>query len=159
MSIIILLASVIGGIFLSAQSSINGAFSKHAGTYESTFLTFITGALILAVVILFFGNGDLLAILEAPKWQLSAVWFGVGYLFLTIIAVPKIGIIATSISTVIGQLSMGMLIDHFGWFGGVQVSFDFNRFIAIILMLIALRLIYIANMKTRSQVENPSIES
>ncbi|MFP3490615.1 DMT family transporter, partial [Staphylococcus sp. SIMBA_130] len=81
----------------------------------STFITFITGAMILFIVILFFGNGDLLKILEAPKWQLSAVWFGVGYLFLTILAVPKIGVIAANISTVIGQLSMGMLIDHFGW--------------------------------------------
>jgi bacterial/archaeal transporter family-2 protein len=159
MTIIILLASIIGGVTLSAQSSINGAFSKHAGTYESTFLTFSTGALILSIVILFFGNGDLLAILEAPKWQLSAVWFGVGYLFLTILAVPKIGVIAANISTVIGQLSMGMLIDHFGWFGGLQVSFDFKRVAAIVLMLFALRFIYIGNKKNREELENQSAAS
>ncbi|QHA93980.1 DMT family transporter [Bacillus sp. N1-1] len=151
MSILILLASVIGGIFLSAQSSINGAFSKKAGTFESTFITFITGAMILFIVILFAGNGDLLKILEAPKWQLSAVWFGVGYLFLTILAVPQIGVIAANISTVIGQLSMGMLIDHFGWFGGLQVSFDLKRLIAILLMLVALRLIYVGNMKAERE--------
>ncbi|WP_226654668.1 DMT family transporter [Guptibacillus hwajinpoensis] len=151
MSILILLASVFGGIFLSAQSSINGAFSKKAGTFESTFITFITGAMILFIVILFVGNGDLLKILEAPKWQLSAVWFGVGYLFLTILAVPKIGVIAANISTVIGQLSMGMLIDHFGWFGGLQVSFDIKRLIAILLMVIALRLIYVGNMKAERE--------
>ncbi|MGQ7889292.1 DMT family transporter [Paenibacillus sp. WC2504] len=147
MAIMILLASIIGGVLLSAQSSINGAFSKKAGTFESTFLTFITGAMILAIAILFFGKGDLLAVLGAPKWQLSAVWFGVGYLFLTILAVPKIGVIATNITTVIGQLATGMLIDHFGWFGGLQITFDWKRGLAIILMLVALWLVYVANTK------------
>ncbi|BCB02661.1 DMT family transporter [Bacillus sp. KH172YL63] len=159
MSILILLASVIGGITLSAQSSINGAFSKKAGTYESTFLTFGTGALMLSIIVLFFGHGDILAILDAPTWQLSAVWFGVGYLFLTILAVPKIGVIAANVSTVIGQLSMGMLIDHFGWFGGLHVPFDFKRIAAIILMMIALRFIYIGNKKSRDEYSDQSLAS
>ncbi|ELK45638.1 DMT family transporter [Halobacillus sp. ACCC02827] len=148
MGILLVAASVIGGVLLSSQSSINGAFSKHAGTYESTFMTFFTGALMLAIVVLFFGQGDFLAVLDAPKWQLTAVWFGVGYLFLTILAVPKIGVIATNIATVIGQLVGGIIIDHFGLFGGLQISFDWQRGTAIVLMLIALRLIYVADKKT-----------
>lgn len=156
MSFIILLASLIGGILLSAQSSVNGSFSNKAGTLESAFLTFITGAMMLAIVVLFFGSGKLLTILDAPRWQLSAVWFGVGYLFLTILAVSKIGVIAANLSAIIGQLSMGMMIDHFGWFGGIQVSFDYKRMIAIILMLIALRLIYKANMKVSDERKNLS---
>lgn len=148
MTFLIIMASIIGGVLLSSQSSINGSLSKKTGVYESTFITFITGALILFILVLFFGNGNLLSILDAPKWQLSAVWFGVGYLFLTILSVPKIGVIATNISTVIGQLSMGLLIDHFGWFNGIQVTFDMKRLIAIILMLLALTLLYISNKKS-----------
>ncbi|GIO22683.1 DMT family transporter [Oceanobacillus sp. J11TS1] len=151
MSIFILIASLIGGVLLSAQSSVNGAFSSKAGTLESAFLTFITGGLMLFIVVLFFGTGNFLSFLEAPKWQLAAVWFGVGYLFLTILAVPKIGIIATNLSAIIGQLSMGMLIDHFGWFGGMQIPLDLKRLLALGLMLIALRLIYQANSKEREQ--------
>ncbi|SDS21334.1 transporter family-2 protein [Paenibacillaceae bacterium GAS479] len=147
MSIILLISAVVGGILLSAQSSINGSFSKVAGTFETTFLTFITGAMFLVVAVLFFGKGDVAAILDAPKWQLSAVWFGVGYLFLTILAVPKIGVIATNIATVIGQLGAGIVIDHFGFFGGVSISFDWKRGVAIVLMLAALRLIYVGDRK------------
>ncbi|REK76850.1 DMT family transporter [Paenibacillus paeoniae] len=148
MTILLLVAALIGGILLSAQSSVNGSFSKEAGTFESTFLTFMTGAMFLLIVVLFFGKGDVAAILDAPKWQLSAVWFGVGFLFLTILAVPKIGVIATNISTVVGQLGAGIVIDHFGFFGGAQISFDWQRGLAIVLMLFALRLIYVANKKT-----------
>ncbi|WP_413475675.1 DMT family transporter [Staphylococcus equorum] len=75
------------------------------------------------------------------------VWFGVGYLFLTIVAIPKIGVIATNISAVIGQLTMGMIIDHFGLFEGMVIHFDAKRIIALILMVIALRLIYKADIK------------
>ncbi|WLR47464.1 DMT family transporter [Halobacillus litoralis] len=147
MAILLLLTAVLGGTMLSAQSSINGSLSTKAGTYETTFLTFITGALILFLLVLFFGDGEIGLILEAPKWQLSAVWFGVGYLFLTVLAVPQIGVIATNISTIIGQLGAGIMIDHYGWFGGNQILFDWKRGLAFLLMLIALRFIYIADKK------------
>ncbi len=116
MIIFILLFTLLGGISLSAQSSINGTFSRNAGTLETTLLTFITGTMFLAVFILFFGQGNLSAIFEAPKWQLSAAFLGTMYLLLTVIAVPRIGVIATNIAGIIGQLVIGMIIDNFGWF-------------------------------------------
>lgn len=155
MNILILLGSVIGGVLLSAQSSINGAFSKKSGTYEAAFLTFFSGALFLAIMILFFGEGNILKIFDAPKWQLAAVWFGVGYLFLTVLAVPRIGVIATNITTVIGQLTAGMVIDHFGFFGGLSVPFTVERLIAIIFMLTALYFIYVGNKKQKMKIETP----
>ncbi len=130
---------------------VNGSFSSKAGTLESAFLTFITGGMMLFIIVLFLGTGNFLSFLEAPGWQLSAVWFGVGYLFLTILTVPKIGVIAANLSAIIGQLSTGMLIDNFGWFGGMQISFDLKRLLALGLMLIALWLIYQANIKDRKQ--------
>ncbi|MCO7127610.1 DMT family transporter [Sporolactobacillus shoreicorticis] len=144
----ILFLSIFGGVLLSTQSSINGAFSRHAGTFESAFLTFFTGMLIMFIVVLFFGSGHLLEIVNVPKWQLSGVWFGVGYLFLTIAAVPKIGVTATNIATVIGQLLMSLFIDHFGWFNGTQVPMNLKRMIAVVLMLIALHPIYAGTNKT-----------
>lgn len=150
MTILLLAGALIGGILLSAQSSVNGAFSREAGTFESTFLTLLTGAMFLLIAVLFFGKGDIAGVLDAPKWQLSAVWFGVGFLFLTILAVPKIGVIAASISTVVGQLGAGIVIDHFGFFGGAQITFDWQRGLAIVLMLIALRLIYVGNRKSQT---------
>ncbi|MER1990634.1 MAG: DMT family transporter, partial [Solibacillus isronensis] len=72
MGLFMILFTLIGGITLSAQSSINGTFSRKAGTIETTFLTFLTGTMFLTIFILFFGNGNLLGILDAPKWQLSA---------------------------------------------------------------------------------------
>ena len=66
MNIALLGMTLLGGVLLSAQSSINGAFGQKAGALESTFLTFFTGMLLLALAVLFFGQGDVLMLLDAP---------------------------------------------------------------------------------------------
>ncbi|KYG26199.1 DMT family transporter [Priestia endophytica] len=151
MAIAMVIFTLIGGIVLSAQSSVNGTLSRKAGTIETTLFTFITGTLFLALIILFFGQGNILAIMEAPKWQLSAVFLGVAYLLLTVIAVPRIGVIATNIGTIIGQLITGMIIDHFGWFGGLEIHIDGKRLAALAFMLLALYFVYKSNKRVKEE--------
>ena len=148
MGLFMILFTLIGGITLSAQSSINGTFSRKAGTIETTFLTFLTGTMFLTIFILFFGNGNLLGILDAPKWQLSAAFLGTMYLLLTVIAVPRIGVIATSIAGITGQLVVGVIIDHFGWFNSLVIELDVKRTFAILFMFISLYFIYKGNKRT-----------
>lgn len=148
MGLFMILFTLIGGITLSAQSSINGTFSRKAGTIETTFLTFLTGTMFLTIFILFFGSGNLLGILEAPKWQLSAAFLGTMYLLLTVMAVPRIGVIATSISGIAGQLVIGVIIDHFGWFNSLVIELDIKRIFALLFMFISLYFIYKGNKRT-----------
>lgn len=148
MGLFMILFTLIGGITLSAQSSINGTFSQKAGTIETTFLTFLTGTMFLTIFILFFGNGNLLGILEAPKWQLSAAFLGTMYLLLTVMAVPRIGVIATSIAGIAGQLVIGVIIDHFGWFNSLVIELDVKRTFALFFMFISLYFIYKGDKRT-----------
>lgn len=148
MGLFMILFTLIGGITLSAQSSINGTFSRKAGTIETTFLTFLTGTMFLTIFILFFGSGNLLGILEAPKWQLSAAFLGTMYLLLTVMAVPRIGVIATSIAGIAGQLVIGVIIDHFGWFNSLVIELDVKRTFALFFMFISLYFIYKGNKRT-----------
>lgn len=153
MGLFMILFTLIGGITLSAQSSINGTFSQKAGTIETTFLTFLTGTMFLTIFILFFGNGDFLGILEAPKWQLSAAFLGTMYLLLTVMAVPRIGVIATSIAGIAGQLVIGVIIDHFGWFNSLVIELDIKRKFALLFMFISLYFIYKGNKRTSEETE------
>lgn len=148
MGLFMILFTLIGGITLSAQSSINGTFSRKAGTIETTFLTFLTGTMFLTIFILFLGSGNLLGILEAPKWQLSAAFLGTMYLLLTVMAVPQIGVIATSIAGIAGQLVIGVIIDHFGWFNSLVIELDIKRIFALLFMFISLYFIYKGNKRT-----------
>ncbi|MEC1636534.1 DMT family transporter [Bacillus mojavensis] len=153
MGILMILFTLLGGITLSAQSSINGSFSRKAGTIETTLLTFITGFMFLIIFILFFGHGDVLAILKAPKWQLSAAFLGTMYLLLTVMAVPRIGVIATNIAGIIGQLVIGLIIDHFGWFNSLVIPLDLKRFFALLFMMIALYFIYKGNKRSSDEIQ------
>ncbi|MDT8860783.1 DMT family transporter [Alkalihalobacillus sp. MEB130] len=152
MGLLMILFTFLGGITLSAQSAINGTFSRKAGTIETTFLTFLTGTMFLAIFILFFGNGNMFAILEIPKWQLSAVFLGVMFLLFIIAAVPKIGVIATNITVIIGQLVIGIVIDHFGWFNSLVIPLDMKRYFALLFMIIALYFIYKGNKRASEEI-------
>ena len=151
MGIFMILFTFLGGITLSAQSSINGTFSRKAGTIETTFLTFLTGFMFLTIAVLFFGKGNVMNILEAPKWQLSAAFLGTMYLLLTVISVPRIGVIATNIAGIIGQLVIGILIDHFGWFNSIEITLNWKRYVALLFMMIALYFIYKGNKRSSEQ--------
>jgi bacterial/archaeal transporter family-2 protein len=157
MGILMILFTLLGGITLSAQSSINGTLSRKAGTLETTMLTFLTGTMFLAIIIIFFGKGNLLSILEAPKWQLSAAFLGTLYLLFTIIAVPRIGVIATNISGIIGQLVIGMLIDNFGWFNSLVIALNMKRSLALLFMIIALYFVYKGNKRSSEQALQKNI--
>ncbi|GGA30800.1 DMT family transporter [Psychrobacillus lasiicapitis] len=148
MGLFMIIFTLIGGITLSAQSSINGTFSRKAGTIETTLLTFLTGTMFLTIFILFFGSGNILALLEAPKWQLSAAFLGTMYLLFTVIAVPRIGVIATNIAGIAGQLVIGLIIDHFGWFNSLVIELDIKRVFALLFMVISLYFIYKGNKRT-----------
>ncbi|WP_416435113.1 DMT family transporter [Priestia megaterium] len=142
MDILIILSTFVGGVFLSAQASMNGKLSPKAGSLETALINFIIGGLFLAIIILFFGKGDVLALLDAPKWQLTGVFLGVSYLLLTILAVPKIGVTATSITAIFGQIAAGFVVDQFGWFGVDVIHFGPKRLIGLLLMSIALVFIF-----------------
>ncbi|MGJ9460660.1 DMT family transporter [Oceanobacillus sp. CF4.6] len=152
MGIFIMLFTVFGGITLSTQSAVNGALGRRIGTIETAFVSFITGASILAIVILFFGQGNIFAIFEVPKWQLSAVFFGVLYVLFNVMAVPRIGVIATSIIVISGQFITGLVIDHFGWFNSLVIPLDPKRWVALLFMLIALYFMYKGNKRSNEEV-------
>lgn len=145
MNILMILFTLIGGLTLSIQSAINGTFSRKAGTIETTLLTFLTGTMFLSIFILFLGQGNLFAILEVPKWQLSAVFLGVLFLLFIVTAVPRIGVIATNITVIIGQLVIGIIIDNFGWFNSLVIPLDMKRYCALLFMVISFYFIYKGN--------------
>jgi len=151
MEILMILFTLLAGITLSAQSSVHGTFSRRAGTIETTFLTMLTGLVFLTIIIIFFGQGNVLGILSAPVWQLSAAFLGTGFLLLSVIAVPRIGVIAANVAIISGQLGISVIIDHFGWFDSLVIPLDWKRLAAMLFMVIAVYFIYKGN--KRSNVE------
>ena len=136
------LLALIGGMAVAFQSQINGGLGKKVGVIEGSFISFSVGTLALLFILLFFGQGDISAISTVPKWQLIGGLLGAFFVVIQVITVPKIGVSATLMAIIIGQILIGAIIDHFGLFGGNRFPIDFKKMIAILLMLAALFLYY-----------------
>lgn len=138
MGIIIVILTLISGAVLGAQSAINPAFAKKAGSLESAMVNYFFGAVIMGIVVVLFGKVDMIAISKVPTWQLLCAFFGIGYVVLTILSVPKIGVSTAVILVIVGQLTTGMVVDNFGWFENSVIHFDLKRLAGVFLMFIAL---------------------
>ncbi len=153
MTILMILLAVLAGAVLSVQAAINGALGARVGVLRCTFLTFALGALLTALLIFFFEPQYQLSLLEVPKWQLVGALLGVPYIVIMVLAVQRIGSAIATVAVIFGQLTMSMLIDHFGWLGNSVMPLSEPRFGAIFCLAVALYFIYSSG---QSQIEQPS---
>lgn len=66
---------------------------------------------------------------------------GVGFNIANIILFSKLRASVTTIITVTGQMIVGILIDHFGWFGVPANPITITRSIGTIIMILAISLV------------------
>lgn len=136
---------IVGGIALSVQSSINGRLGNIVGVIPSAWLTFVIGFALTFLLFFFFEPPHAQTLFNAPKWQLMGAVFGVIYMVVVVFAVPRIGIAGMTVSVIAGQLMMSILIDHFGWLNNDVIELDAQRYLAIVLLLSAIVMIYLSN--------------
>ncbi|AMO87712.1 hypothetical protein B857_00742 [Solibacillus isronensis B3W22] len=140
MKLIIAFLALIGGSAVAIQSQINALFSKKVGVLESATVSFTVGALALFFLAFFFGKGNFLNVFTVPKWQLIGGLLGAFFIVINIFSVNLIGVAATFMAVIIGQILVGAVIDHFGLFGGVVYPINMTKLIALALMFVGIYL-------------------
>ncbi|MEE4563702.1 DMT family transporter [Paenibacillus polymyxa] len=139
---LVIFFTLIGGVAISTQSSLNSRLSKTIGLMETVFFSLGSGSLVLGVLVIFFGSGKLFELIHAPKLELFAVFFGIAYVFLSTFNVNKLGVTVANLTAIVGQILSGFIIDALGLFESEIIEFSWQRCISIILMLCALALIF-----------------
>jgi len=143
MNLIVLLGVVVAaGAVLSVQAAINGRLGETVGVLRSSLLTFVVGAVVTGLLILFFEPAHAVSLLNVPKWQLCGALFGVIYMMVMVGAVPRVGTAVATVAVIVGQLGMGMLIDNFGWLGNPTIELSGSRILAMVLLALALVFMY-----------------
>lgn len=142
------LLAILGGLMGGIQAPINGTLGRKIGGLEASLVSFFIGTFLLVIIVLFFGKGNVFQLSSVPKWQL--IGGGLGAIFVTciILSVPNIGAATTILAAIVGQMTMTVLIDHFGLFGVEQIPIDWNRIIGLILMACALFFIFRGGVST-----------
>ena len=138
-----MLAIVIGlviGILLPMQTSVNSRLRSILGSpFVASFLSFAVGLTFLSITLLLTGQSfgiDSSLFRTEPLWIWSGGLFGVIFLTGNILLFPRLGSVQTVIMPIFGQILMGLLIDHFGWFNSaVNVLTPWRVFGALLVLL------------------------
>ncbi|MBD8004725.1 DMT family transporter [Bacillus norwichensis] len=139
--ILFFVAALSAGILLSIEAAIGGALGKNIGELEASLFVFAVGAVILFPVAIIFQKTYITKVFHLPKWELIGGFLGAFYLVMLLFSVNMMGVGASMVAVIIGQIFISIIIDHFGWFGMPKIKFDRNRLTAVTLLIGALFLI------------------
>ncbi len=134
----LLLLAVISGAVLPIQAALNAKMGKAVGDpVYAALISFVIGSVGLLLYCLA-TRVDLSQISHATEVQWT-VWtagfLGAFYVAAVIILVPKIGAALTFGLVIAGQLSLSMILDHYGWLGLPIHSFNWQRLVGILLIV------------------------
>jgi len=134
--VITVLIGVLGGVSVGLQTPIANAIGQRLGSAGGSFIVHVSGAIISGVLLLMRGGENIQDMRNLPWWMFGVGVFGV-VLFLTINhTIPRIGTAAAITLIIVGQLLIGMILDHFGLLGVAVRAIDGQRVIAAALLLI-----------------------
>lgn len=144
LTVVMIVLALIGGACLSVQAAVNGRLGVTQGAIRTTFLTFLVGTIVSALLVLFLEPSHDVTLFDVPKWQLSGSVLGLVFVLTMVFAVQRIGTGIATVAVIFGQLAMSILIDTFGWLDNAAIPLSWHRGLAAICLAIALWFIYTA---------------
>ena len=129
------LTAVVGGM-VALQGPINSQLGKSVGTFQAAFFSFATGTIILALIA-GLARGGFGQIAEArslaPQYLIGGA-LGACYVSSVLVTVRTLGAGGIVAATVAGQLTMSVLIDHFGLLGLDKDPISAMKVIGVLLL-------------------------
>ena len=137
------IALCVGGL-LPVQGSINAHLGKSLNhPLQATFISFF-GAIIVLLFLLVVLNPPLPSVSQlktAPAFYYTGGIYGVIFVTTILMLAPRIGIANTLVATIIGQLVISVILDHFGVLGLMRHPVNGFRLLGCAGLLVSLYLI------------------
>ncbi len=135
--LLIIVIGLMGGIAVGLQSPMASLISQRLGMLESVFIVHLGGAIFaLLPLLLFYGGGKLSQWKSIPWYVLGAGVFGLVVISAISYMIPRIGVAASIITIVAGQLLVGTILDHFGLLGAAQRSLEPTRILGLAIVMV-----------------------
>ncbi|MHD0396561.1 DMT family transporter [Staphylococcus simulans] len=138
---------VLGFVFGFAppiQTAINSQLGQqvHSSLFASL-ISFFVGALALIIITAFVNRSFKLSAYEPEVGKIKPIYFiggvlGVVFVTANIILMPHLGAALTTIVGMLGQMLMGVIIDHFGILGAKQNRINLRKILGIICIFIGI---------------------
>ena len=134
-SLAIPLTAIVGSL-IALQAPINSHLGRSVGSFQAAFLSFLIGTLALALIAAL-ARGGLGTVGEAK----SVTWYyllggvlGAAYVTTVLVTVRELGAGGVTAATIAGQLTMSVVVDHYGWLGVVRDPVDLGKVAGILLL-------------------------
>lgn len=127
------------GIAMSLQTTINSQLREYLHSpIQAALLSFLIGTILLAFLVSFQSDAKpTFTELRTVPWYL---WIGgclgVYAISMSIYAAPKLGLLSLSGLIIFGQITMSMLVDHFGLFDTDKTPVNWQRLVGAITIFI-----------------------
>lgn len=134
----LLLLAVIAGAVVPFQSAINANLGRGLGhTLWATLASLLVSILVLLPIMLAMRVPlpSVAFISKAPLWMWAGGAFGVCFISLALVLLPKLGASGFMALALAGQVVASLVLDHFGWFGLVQRQVSLPRVLGALLLI------------------------
>jgi len=140
----LLLLAAFAGAVVPFQSAINVNLGRGLGhPLWATLASLMVSILVLLPIILALRLPlpSLAFISKAPLWMWAGGAFGVCFISLALVLLPKLGASGFMALALAGQVVASMLLDHFGWFGLVERHVTLPKVLGALLLIAGVVLI------------------
>ncbi|MDP4125362.1 MAG: DMT family transporter [Bacillota bacterium] len=137
------LVAAISGIAMAVQGTINSSLSQKTSLLFATLVVHIIGTIVAVVATLVWRVPILKQYWGSIPWYLYLGGvLSVLIVGLVAISIPKVGVCNATTAIIIGQVSMAVLIDHFGWFGMSRLHWNPWQLVGIGLFAAGAKLLF-----------------
>jgi bacterial/archaeal transporter family-2 protein len=137
------IAGVAVGGLIAVQSVLNAALGKRSGDLGSVFIVALISIVVVVPLLLLFPGAANLRGLPGPSQWYLYIGGAIGILIVgtPIILIPRIGATATLTALVVGQLTLAVIIDHFGLLGVPRSELSATRVLGVAILALGTLLI------------------
>jgi bacterial/archaeal transporter family-2 protein len=128
----------IAGIVIAVQASINAKLGVVLDNrMHAVFASFTIGTIGALIYVLVEGTTPKTeAVSSAPWWVWIGGLLGLGFVWATIFAVPKIGVTMMFPLIVAGQMVAAIVVEHFGWMDTPKSPVNLGRLAGVCLVVL-----------------------
>lgn len=140
----LLLLAVIAGAVVPFQSAINANLGRGLGhPLWATLASLLVSILVLLPIMLAMRVPlpSVAFISKAPLWMWAGGAFGVCFISLALVLLPKLGASGFMALALAGQVVASLVLDHFGWFGLAQRQVSLPRVLGVVMLIAGVVLI------------------
>ena len=131
----VVLTAAVGGL-IALQAPINSHLGKQIGTFQAAFVSFAIGTILLAVIAALAkgGVGQISDARHVTWYYLMGGVLGAAYVTSVLVTVRSLGAGGVVAATIAGQLTMGVIVDQFGWLGVTKDPVTAAKLVGIALL-------------------------